>query len=152
MHEALLVQIAHVHAALLGVDLLTVVCEEDRILGVHRDRPELLEEAEVVDLGSTGRLDVDTDPERLQLSDRFIDRRPKAPLVKAQRSEQPGGAGAHDGDVEHGSPLPRGGWTTMIVHDVVRDLDAEIPRRAGNFGIMGKGSARWTGANAGFCI
>lgn len=110
MHKALLVQVAHVHAALLGVDLLAEVVVEDRVLRVDGDRTELLEQAEVVDLGRADGFDVDADAERLELGHDLVDDRAEAFLVHAERGEQAGRPGADDCDVEIG-----GGHVVVLV-------------------------------------
>ena len=110
VHEALLVQVAHVHAALLGVDLLAEVVVEDRVLRVDGDRTELLEQAEVVDLGRADGLDVDADAERPELGHDLVDDRAEALLVQAERGEQAAGPGADDRDVEIG-----GGHVVVLV-------------------------------------
>src|SRR5580693_883451 len=103
MHEALLVVVAHMLAASLGVDLLTVTGIKDRLTRLNRDLLKLLEKSQFGDFLRSVGLDVDPDAQRLEGVHPFVDLGPKSLLVQPQSGSQTGRSRTDNRDIQHDS-------------------------------------------------
>src|SRR5262249_824147 len=94
--------------AQLAPDLLPELVQIDELAGRDRGLGQRLEQGALTQHLGRVRQQIDADPERTQLLDRFIDARPDAHTLERERGGEPADPRADDDDV-HGayhSPFP----------------------------------------------